>query len=119
MITLAQLLDLAALAILGGGTALAVVLRTPARNLGRALAAVTTLGRGRFNAAPLLLQVAAPARIAKRHGLMALDRSVITDANVTAGIAAYVDGASATDVATLVQHRRRARIERHAAVADV
>jgi len=119
MITLAQLLDPAALAIVGGGTALAVVLRTPLRDLGGALAAVTTLGRGRFDADPLLLQITALARIAKRHGVMALDRSVITDPDVAAGIAAIVDGASATDVATLVEHRRRARIERHVAAADV
>ena len=119
MITLAQLLDPAALAIVAGGTTLAVVLRTPLRDLGRALAAVTTLGRGRFDADPLLLQITALARIAKRHGVMALDRSVITDADVAAGIAAIVDGASATDVVTIVQHRRRARIERHVAAADV
>ncbi len=119
MITLAQFLDPAALAIVGGGTALAVVLRSPARDLGRALAALTTLGRGRFDADPLLLQITALSRIAKRHGVMALDRSVITDKDVAAGIAAIVDGASATDVATLVQHRRRARVERHVAAADV
>ncbi len=119
MITLAQLLDPAALAIVGGGTAVAVVLRTPFRDLGRALVAITTLGRGRFDADPLLLQITALSRIAKRHGVMALDRSVITDNDVAAGIAAIVDGSSATDVATLVQHRRRARIERHVAAADV
>ncbi|RMB51859.1 chemotaxis protein MotA [Sphingomonas sp. PP-CE-3A-406] len=119
MITPDLLFDPVALAIVGGGTALAVVLRTPARDLGRALAAVTILGRARFDADPLLQQITALSRIAKRHGVMALDRSVITDNDVAAGIAAIVDGGTANSVATLVQHRRRARIERHVAAADV
>ena len=59
MITPDLLFDPVALAIVGGGTALAVVLRTPARDLGRALAAVTILGRARFDADPLLQQITA------------------------------------------------------------
>ncbi len=116
---LGQFLDPVAIAIVGGGTVLAILLRTPIRDLGRAIAALRTLGRARFDAAPLLLQIAALGRIAKRHGVMALDRSVITDADVAAAIAAIVDGAPADDVATLIRHRRHARIERHVAAADV
>lgn len=119
MDALGPLLDPAAIAIVCGGTALAVCLRTPARDLGRALRALTTLHRRRFGAEPLLDQLAAQARIAKRHGIVALDKSVITDPDLAAGIAAIVDGATADEVAALVRHRRRARIERHVAAADV
>ena len=115
---IAQLLDPIAFAIVGGGTLLAIVLRTPARDLGRALAAVTTLGR-RFDATPLLAQLAAQGRIARGHGVMALDRSVIADPDLAAGIAAIVDGAAPPAVEALVEHRRRARIERHVAAAEV
>ena len=50
---------------------------------------------------------------------MALDRSVIADADVAAAIAAIVDGQAPDSVEELLRHRRRARIERHAAAADV
>lgn len=116
---LGQFLDPLAILIVGGGTALAVLLRTPLRDLGRAIAAIPTLARTRFDAEPLLVQIAALARIAKRHGVMALDRTVIADRDVAAGIAAIVDGATPADVATLIRHRRLARIERHVAAADV
>lgn len=115
----ALLLDPAAVAIVAGGTALAVCLRTPARDLGRALAALATLPRRRFDATPLLDQLAALGRIARRHGVVTLDKSVITDPDLAAAIAAIVDGAGADDVAALVRHRRLARIERHVAAAEV
>lgn len=116
---LGQFLDPTAILIVVGGTIIATVLRTPLRDLGRAIGALSTLGRRRFDALPLLVQVQALGRIAKRHGVIALDRSVITDPDVAAGIAAIVDGATASDVEILIQHRRRARIERHVAAADV
>jgi chemotaxis protein MotA len=119
MDVLAHLVDPTAVAIVCGGTALAVVLRTPARDLGRAIAALFTLGRRRFDATPLLDQLAALGRIARRHGVIALDKSVITDPDLAAGIAAIVDGTDPDDVAAIVRHRRRARIERHVAAADV
>ena len=100
---LAPFLDPLALLIVGGGTALAVLLRTPLGDLGRSLSALRVLGRRRFDAEPLLAQIAALTRIARRHGVIALDRSVIADA----------------DVARLLQHRRLARFERHRAAADV
>lgn len=112
-------LDPSAIAIVGGGTMLAVVLRTPMRDLGRAIAALATLGRRRFDATALIDQVAALGRIARRHGVMALDRSVIADADVAAAIAAIVDGQAPAEVEELLRHRRCARIERHVGAADV
>ena len=117
--TPATFLDPVALALVLGGTALATILRTPARELGNAIHALATLGRRRFVVQPLLGQIAAQGRIARRHGVIALDRSVIADADVSAGIAAIVDGASPTQVADTLQYSRRARIERHAAAADM
>jgi chemotaxis protein MotA len=114
-----ELLDPAALAIVCGGTVLAVALRTPLGELARAVGALRTLGRGRFDAEPLLQQITALDRIAKRHGALALDRSVIADPDVKAAIAAIVDGAGGDTVRTLVDHRRQARVERHLAVADI
>ena len=112
-------LDPLAISIVGGGTMLAVVLRTPMRDLSRALAALGTIGRRRFDAGLLIDQIAALGRIARRHGVMALDRSVIADGDVAAAIAAIVDGRPAAEVEALVQHHRRARIDRHLAAADV
>jgi chemotaxis protein MotA len=119
MITLAHLLDPAAIAIVVGGTILAITLRTPLRDLFRAIAALRTLGRRRFDGEMLLQQIAALGRIAKRHGAMALDRTVIADPDIAAGIAAIVDGAAPGDVAVLIRHLRHTRIERHVAAAEV
>jgi len=123
MTDLAQLaapfLDPTALAIVAGGTALATILRTPARDLGRGLAAVTTLLRRRFDATPLVEQIAALGRIALRHGVMALDRSVIADPDVATAVAAVVDGKPPVEVGALVEQARRARIERHLAAAEM
>ncbi len=116
---LATFLDPTAIAIVGGGTMLATILRTPVRDLGRALVALRTLARRRFTAEPLLEQLAAQARIAARHGVMALDRSVITDPDLAAGLAAIVDGAGPDAVAALLDHRRRARVERHGAAVEM
>jgi chemotaxis protein MotA len=110
---LAPFLDPIALAIVGGGTALTVVLRTSLRDLARGIAALATLGRRRFDAEPLLDQIAAFGRIAKRHGVTRLDRSVIKDADIAAAVAAIVDGASPDEVRALLEHRRLARSERH------
>ena len=114
----AQLADPLAFAIVAGGTAVAVALRTPARDLARALAALRVLGRRRFDAEPMLAQIAAQARIARGHGTMALDRSVFTDPDVAAAIGGIVDGADGEAVAATLRYRRIARIERHVAAAD-
>ncbi|USU06858.1 MotA/TolQ/ExbB proton channel family protein [Sphingomonadaceae bacterium OTU29MARTA1] len=116
---IAQLFDPIALAIVGGGTALATVLRAPARDAARAISALRILVRRRFAADALLEQVAAQARIAKRHGIIALDKSVIADPDVAAAVAAIVDGAIPREVEALLRYRRQARIERHVAAADI
>jgi chemotaxis protein MotA len=118
-LSLGAFLDPAANAIVAGGTVLATVLRTPFGDLGRGVAALATLGRKAFDAAPLIDQVASLGRIAKRHGVVALDRTVIADQDVAAAIAAIVDGAAPEEVQRLIDERRRARILRHAAAADL
>ena len=112
-------LDPLALAIVLGGTVVAVVLRTPLGDLGRGIAALRTLVRHRFDAEPLIAQVAAFARIVRRHGVIALDRSVIADPDTAAAVAAIVDGASADQVTELLEQRRLARFERHRAAAEM
>lgn len=112
-------LDPIALAIVGGGTLLATLLRASLRDIGRALAALPTLAQSPFSAEPLLEQVSALARIARRHGTIALDRSVITDPDLAAAVADIVDGADAIAVTRRLDDRRRARIERHVAAAEV
>ncbi|MES2095204.1 MAG: MotA/TolQ/ExbB proton channel family protein [Pseudomonadota bacterium] len=118
-ITLGPFLDPVAIAIVAGGTALATVLRTPLGDIGRGIAALGVLPRRNFDAAPLIDQVAALGRIAGRHGVLALDRSVIADPDVAAAIADIVDGASPADVTRLLDERRRARVLRHAGAADM
>jgi chemotaxis protein MotA len=115
----AMFFDPVALAIVGGGTTLAALLRTPLRDVARGLRALATLARTPFAAEPLLQQVAALSRIARRHGVMALDRSVLTDPDVAAAVAAIVDGADSEAVALLVADRRRTRAERHCAAAEL
>ena len=114
----APFLDPTALAIVLGGTALAVLLRTPPGDLGRGIAALGTLGH-RFAAEPLLAQIGAFGRIAQRHGVIALDRSVIADPDLAAAIARIVDGASPEQVSVLLDQRRLARFERHRAAAEM
>lgn len=114
-----QFLDPVAFAIVLGGTLLAMLLRSPLRDSARAIVALRTLVRPRPDAQPMLDQIAALARIARRHGVIALDRSVITDPDVALGIAAIVDGTPSAEIGARVAHARRARIERHAAAADV
>jgi chemotaxis protein MotA len=111
--TLAPFLDGAALAIVGGGTLAGAVLRTPFADLKRGIAALTVLPRRAFDVDPLLTQIAALTRIARRHGLIALDRSVIADADVKAAVAAAVDGAGPEEVTRLLEQRRCARFDRH------
>lgn len=111
-------LDPAALALVLGGSVVATALRTPAADLARAVAALRTLARRRFTADPLVEQVAALTRIARRHGAVALDRSVIADPDIAAAVALIVDGAAPEAVTDDLERRRRARIERHAAAAD-
>jgi chemotaxis protein MotA len=116
---IAPFLDPLALAIVLGGTATAVVLRTPFGDLARGLAAVRILGRRRFDAEPMLAQIGALTRITRRHGVIALDRAVIGDPDIAAAIAEIVDGAAPDRIALLLDQRRLARFERHRAAAEM
>lgn len=118
-ITLGAFLDPAAIGIVAGGTIFATLLRTSLGDVGRGAVALTTLARKPFDATPLIDQVAALGRIARRHGVHTLDRSVIADKDVAAAVAGIVDGATPADIARLMDERRRARILRHAAAADM
>lgn len=112
-------LDPLALAIVLGGTVLAALIRTPAGDVGRGVAALRTLLRPGWRVQPQLDQIAALGRIAQRHGAMALDRSVIADPDVAAAVADIVDGMPAQRVADRLEERREARIERHCAAAEL
>lgn len=112
-------LDPVALAIVGGGTILATLLRSPLRDVARALAALPTLARTRFCVEPMLHQIGSLGRIARRQGVSALDRSVVSDPDLAAAVAAIVDGYAPERVARDLADRRRRRIERHATAADV
>jgi len=116
---LTRLLDPTAFAIVGGGTAVATLLRARLADVARAGAALRTLARTPFDPMPLLAQVAAQGRIAERHGAVALDRAVIADPDLAAALAAIVDGAGPDAVATLLRRAREGRGRRHLAAADV
>ncbi len=113
------LYDPIALAIVGGGTALVTILRTPMRDLSNGVVALKALVRAPFDAERLLRQVAALTRIARRHGVFKLDRAVIADPDVAAAVAMIVDGAEPEEVEAEVRYRRRARIDRHVAAAEM
>lgn len=112
-------LDPVAIGIVLGGTALSIVLRNRAADVGRALAALGTLWRRPFNADALIAQTGSLERIAKRHGLFSLDRSVIADPDMAAAVEAAVDGAEPEQVARLVNESVTARAERHRAAIEV
>ncbi|MCW3834840.1 motility protein A [Sphingomonas canadensis] len=113
---LGPFLDPLALTIVGGGTAVAVVLRTPLRDVGRGLSALRLLFRRGFDADPLVAQILSLTRIARRHGITRLDRAVIADPDVSATIAAIVDGG---DPLGVFRHRQAARTERHRAAIEM
>ncbi|HJO65161.1 MAG TPA: MotA/TolQ/ExbB proton channel family protein [Sphingomonas sanguinis] len=116
---LSQFFDPAALAIVLGGTLVATLLRTPWRDAGRSVRALRVLVRAPYSAEPLLEQITHLDRIARRHGVLTLDRSVITDPDLAEAIAAIVDGERPEAVVACTRHARLARVERHLAVADV
>lgn len=116
---LAPFLDPVALAIVGGGTVAAAILRTPLRDLAHGVAALRLLIAPRFRADPLIDQIGALGRIARRHGVMALDKSVIADPDVAAAVAAIVDGQAPGAIEDLLRHRRRARAERALATCEL
>jgi chemotaxis protein MotA len=112
-------LDPVAIGIVLGGTAFSIVLRNRLADAGRALAAITTLWRRPFAADALLDQTSSLERIARRHGLFSLDRSVIADPDMAAAVEAAVDGAEPEQIARLVNDRVAARAERHRAGIEV
>lgn len=116
---LGTFLDPLALAIVGGGTLAGTVLRNAWGDLARGVAALGVLPRRRFDVEPLLAQVSALGRIARRHGVIALDRSKIEDPDIAAAVAAIVDGAGPRDVETLLEQRRCARFERQRGAWEV
>ena len=116
----ATFLDPLALGIVGGGTVLTMVLRTPLADLGRGFAALAVLPRRRpFDGDAALARVEALGRIARRHGQAALERNVFNDPDLAAGVAALADGRSEHEVRGLLAHARQARVERHCAAADM
>ncbi|MBX3595313.1 MAG: MotA/TolQ/ExbB proton channel family protein [Sphingomonas sp.] len=106
-------LDPLAIGIVLGGTAISVALRNRVADIGRGLSALRVLARRPFDVAPLIDQAASLDRIARRHGVLALDRSVIEDPDVAAAVEAAVDGAAPERVAAIVSERAAARAERH------
>ena len=116
---LAPFLDPIAFAIVGGGTLAAAILRTPLRDVLRGIGALGTLFARRFDAEPLLDQIGAFGRIARRHGVMALDKSVISDPDMAAAVAAIVDGATPEEIAELLRQRHRAHAERAVATCEL
>lgn len=118
LVSLEPLFDPTAFALVAGGTLIAVALRTPLAELKRAGAALPLLWRKRFSADPLIAQTAALSRIAARHGVVALERTVIEDREMAAAIAIIVDGGDGVAVSEALAALRRARVERHVSAAD-
>lgn len=119
-LTLAPYLDPVAIGIVGGGTILATLARSPLRDVGRAVAALRVLARRKpFDGDAACVQIAAFAKISQRHGAAGLDRNVVADPDLAAAIGAIVAGRASDEVAALLSHRRRARVERQLAAADV
>ena len=81
--------------------------------------ALAVLPRRPFSAEPLVEQIAHLSRVAKRHGVLTLDRSVITDPDMAEAVAAIVDGEGPEVVASRLNLARTARVERHVAIADI
>ncbi|MBR0553118.1 motility protein A [Stakelama marina] len=116
---LAPFVDPVALAIVVGGTLLALVIRTPRADLARAFAALAVLARRPWKADTTLDQIAALDRIARKHGIVALNRSVIRDGDVAEAVTDIVDGAGPETVRRLIGERALARSERHLAAVEV
>lgn len=112
-------LDPVAIAIVLGGTVASMVLRNRLGDVARALAALRVLWRRPLVADAMLDQVAALERIARRHGLFSLDRSVIADPDMAAAIEAAIDGETPEQVEAIVTQRVQARAERHRAAIEI
>ncbi len=118
-LVLAPYADPVAALFVVGGTALALLIRTPPADMVRAVCALGTLARRPYRADEGVEQIAKLDRIAKRHGVMTLDRTRIADPDIAAAIAEVVDGAGPEAVGAALRHRNEARAERHLAAADM
>ncbi|WP_315760951.1 motility protein A [Sphingomonas sp. Y38-1Y] len=116
---IATFADPVAAAIVVGGVAAASLIRFSPGQLGRAVAALGTLGRRSARLDSEIDQIAALARIARKHGAMALDRSVIADPDIALAVRMIVDGDAPEAVQAAVIRARDARAERHLAAAEV
>ncbi|PCD02483.1 biopolymer transporter ExbB [Sphingomonas spermidinifaciens] len=116
---LATFADSVAAAIVLGGVAVASLVRFPPGLMIRAIGALRVLGRRAPRLDAEVEQIAALGRIARKHGAMALDRSVIDDPDIALAVRLIVDGEPPEAVEAAILRARDARIERHLAVAEV
>lgn len=116
---IATFADPVAAAIVLGGVAAASLVRFPLGQIARAIAALGILGRRPPRMDDAVEQIAALARIARKHGAMALDRSVIDDPDVALGVRMIVDGETPEAVRDAVVRVREVRAERQLAAAEV
>lgn len=119
MISLATFADPVAAAIVLGGVTIASLVRFPPSVLARAAVSLAVLGRRAPHMDGAVEQIAALARIARKHGAMALDRSVIADPDIALAVRMIVDGDTPEAVQTAVVRAREARIDRHLGAAEV
>ncbi len=116
---LATFADPVAAAVVLGGIAAASLVRFPPALLLCAIGALRVLGRRAPRLDGEVEQIAALARIARKHGAMALDRSVIDDPDVAMAVRMVVDADAPEAVQAAVVRARDARIDRHLAVVEV
>lgn len=119
MNSLATFADPVAAAIVLGGVAAACLVRFPLRQIALAFAALGTLTRRAPRMDDAIDQIAALGRIARKHGAMALDRSVIDDPDVALGVRMVVDGEAPDAVRDAVARAREVRADRQLAAAEV
>lgn len=109
---------IAALVVLGG-VAAATLVRFPVRQIALGLSALAMLPRRVPRMDDMIEQIAALGRIARKHGVMALDKSVIDDPDVSLAVRMIVDGDAPDAVRQAVVRAREMRIERQLAAAEI
>ncbi|HTG39426.1 motility protein A [Sphingomonas sp.] len=109
---------IAALVVLGG-VAAATLVRFPVRQIALGLSALAMLPRRVPRMDDMIEQIAALGRIARKHGVMALDKSVIDDSDVSLAVRMIVDGDAPDAVRQAVVRAREMRIERQLAAAEI
>lgn len=116
---LATFADPTAALVVLGGVAAATLVRFPLGQIGHGLAALGTLPRAAPRMDETVDQIAALGRIARKHGVMALDKSVIADPDVALAVRMIVDGDPPEAVRDAVIRARDARAERQLAAAEI